>query len=154
MYILYKDSTPRVETGTVTSVTPPVPKFPVTNFMSPQEYVLDMVIKVGNDSVTLQKLPASADIADQGINGNMVITTSRETMNSEVNALRQKSVSVLNSVDYHKKIIQDCDVLLQKLNPEFAEQRQQKQDIDELKARMAEMAGCIKELTAQIKMKG
>lgn len=153
IYILYKDSTPRVETGTVASVTPPVPKFPMTNYMAPQEYVLDLVVKVGNDNISLQKLPANGDIADQGINGSMVITTTREAMNSEVNGLRQKSLSVINSVDYHRKIVQDCDALLQKLNPEFAEQRQQKQDIDELKAQMAEMSGCIKELAAQLKRK-
>lgn len=151
VYILYKDSTPRVEVGSVISTTSPVPKFPVANYMTPQEYVLDVSIKVGDESITLQKLPANGTVADQGLNGSMVITTTREAMNGEVNGLRQKSLSVINSVDYHKKIVQDCDVLLQKLNPEFAEQRQQKQDIDDLKTQMAEMAGYIKELTAQLK---
>lgn len=153
VYILYKDSTPHVEMGSVVNVTPPVPKFPVTNYMSPQEYVIDMTVKVGSDSLTLQKLPANGDVADQGINGSMVITTTREAMNNEVNGLRQKSLSVVNSVDYHRKIVQDCDALLQKLNPEFAEQRQQKRDIDELKSQMAEMAGYIKELASQLKEK-
>lgn len=151
VYVLYKDTTPHVETGTVVSVTPPVPKFPVANFMSPQEFVLDMVVKVGGNNVTLQKLPSNLDVADQGLNGNMVITTTREAMNNEVNALRQKSLAVLNSVDYHKKIIQDCDGLLQKLNPEYAEQRQQKEDIDSLKTQMSEMMASMKELMAQIK---
>nr|DAI58791.1 MAG TPA: hypothetical protein [Crassvirales sp.] len=33
-------------------------------------------------------------------------------MNAEVDSLRQKSLSILNSVDYHKKIVQDCESLL------------------------------------------
>ena len=72
-------------------------------------------------------------------------------MNAEVDSLRQKSLGILNSVDYHKKIVQDCEVLLQRLNPEFAEQKQQKQEIDMLKSQMSEMMSSMKELMAQFK---
>ena len=102
----------------------------------------------------MQKLPANLDVADQGTaNGALVITTSREAMNAEVDSMRQKSISILNSVDYHKKIVQDCEVLLQRLNPEFAEQKQQKQEIDMLKSQMSEMMSGMKELMAQLKSK-
>ena len=74
-------------------------------------------------------------------------------MNAEVDSLRQKSLGFLNSVDYHKKIVQDCEVLLQRLNPEFAEQKQQKQEIDMLKSQMSEMMSSMKELMAQFKSK-
>ena len=43
------------------------------------------------------------------------------------------------------------EVLLQRLNPEFAEQRQQKQEIDALKVQMSEMMLGMKELMAQLK---
>lgn len=152
VYILHKDSTPYVEVGQVVSVSQPTPKFPVTNFMAPQELVVDVVVKINDNNVTLQKLPANLDIADQGTsNGAIVITTSREAMNSEVDSLRQKSLSIINSVDYHKKVVQDCEVLLQRLNPEFAEQKQQKQEIDVLKSQVAEMMSGMKELMAQLK---
>lgn len=92
--------------------------------MQQQELVVDVVVKINGNDVTLQKLPANLDVADQGVNGNLVITTSREAMNSEIDSLRQKSLSIINSVEYHNKIVQDCEILLQRLNPEFAEQRQ------------------------------
>lgn len=152
VYILHKDSTPYIEVGQVVSVSQPVPKFPVTNFMAPQELVVDVVVKINDSNVTLQKLPANLDVADQGTaNGAIVITTSREAMNSEVDSLRQKSLGIINSVDYHKKIVQDCEVLLQRLNPEFAEQRQQKQEIDVLKSQMSEMMSGMRELMARLK---
>lgn len=151
VYILHKESSPYVDVGTVVSVSQPVPKFPMNNFMNQQELVVDVTVKINDSTVTLQKLPANLDIADQGINGNMVITTSREAMNAEVDALRQKSLGILNSVEYHQKIVQDCEVLLQRLNPEFAEQRQQKQEIDTLKAQMSEMMSSMKELMAQLR---
>lgn len=154
IYILHKDATPYVEVGQVVSVSQPQPKFPVTNFMAPQELVVDIVVRVNGNDITLQKLPANLDVADQGTaNGSLVITTSREAMNSEVDSLRQKSLGIINSVDYHKKIVQDCEVLLQRLNPEFAEQKQQKQEIETLKAQMFEMMSGMKELMAQFKPK-
>ena len=74
-------------------------------------------------------------------------------MNTEVTSMRQKSLDILNSIDYHKKVIQDCEILLQRLNPEFAEQKQQKQEIDMLKSQMSEMMSGMKELMAQLKSK-
>lgn len=151
IYILHKDASPYIEIGSVVSVSQPQPKFPVTNFMQPQEMVVDITVRVNENTVTLQKLPANLDVADQGINGNMVITTSREAMNAEIDSLRQKSLSVINSVEYHQKLIQDCEQLLQRLNPEFAEQKQQKQEIDLLKQQMSDMMGSMRELMAQLK---
>lgn len=152
IYILHKDSTPYVEVGHVVSVSQPQPRFPITNFMNPQELVVDVVVRINGNDITLQKLPANLDVADQGsTTGSLVITTSREAMNAEVDSLRQKSLSILNSVDYHQKIVQDCEILLQRLNPEFAEQKQQKQEIDMLKTQMSEMMLGMKELMAQLK---
>ena len=152
LYILHKDATPYIEVGQVVSVSQPLPRYTTNNFMAPQELIVDVVVNVGGNNITLQKLPASLDVADQGTaNGSLFISTSRETMNTEINSLRQKSLDIISSVDYHKKIIQDCEILLQRLNPEFAEQKQQKQEIDNLKSQMSEMMNDMKELMAQIK---
>lgn len=152
LYILHKDSTPYIEVGQVVSVSQPMPRYQTNNFMAPQELVVDVVVSINGNNITLQKLPANLDVADQGsTNGSLFISTSRESMNTEITSLRQKSQDIINSVDYHKKIVQDCEVLLQRLNPEFAEQKQQKQEIDNLKAQMSEMMNGMKELMAQIK---
>lgn len=137
LYILHKDATPYIEIGQVVSVSQPIPRYQTNNFMAPQELVVDVVVNVNGNNITLQKLPANLDVADQGsINGSLFISTSKESMNNEVTSLKQKSQEIINSIDYHKKVIQDCEVLLQRLNPEFAEQKQQKQEIDNLKAQV------------------
>ena len=152
VYILHKDVTPYIEVGQVVSVSQPIPRYQANNFMAPQELVVDVVVNVNGNNITLQKLPASLDVADQGTaNGSLFISTSRESMNTEITSLRQKSQDIINSVDYHKKVVQDCEILLQRLNPEFAEQKQQKKEIDNLKAQMSEMMNGMKELMAQIK---
>ena len=152
VYILHKDATPYVEIGQVVSVSQPMPKYQVNNFMQPQELIVDIGVSINGNNINLQKLPANLDVADQGsINGALFISTTKEAMNTEIASLRQKSQDIINSIDYHKKVIQDCEVLLQSLNPEFAEQQQQKQEIDTLKTQMSEMMNNIKDLMSQLK---
>lgn len=152
IYVLHRDAEPYIEIGQVVSVSQPRPRYPSSNFMSPQETVVDVVISVNGNNITLQSLPANLDVADQGtLNGSLFITTSRDAMNVEVNSMRQKSLDIINSVEHHKKVIQDCELLLQRLNPEFAEQKQQKQEIDMLKSQMSEMMAGMKDLMAQLK---
>lgn len=152
IYILHRDATPYIEIGQVVSVSQPKPRFQTNNYLTPQEQVVDIVVGVNGNNITLQNLPANMDVADQGtINGSLFISTSRDAMNSEVNSMRQKSLDIVNSVEHHKKVIQDCELLLQRLNPEFAEQKQQKQEIDMLKTQMSEIMSGMKDLMAQLK---
>ncbi len=152
LYILHRDATPYVEIGQVVSVSQPRPRYQTNNFIAPQEQVVDVVVGVNGNNITLQNLPANLDVADQGtINGSLFISTSRDAMNTEINSMRQKSLDIINSIEHHKKVIQDCELLLQRLNPEFAEQKQQKQEIDMLKTQVSEMMNGMKELMAQLK---
>ena len=154
LYILHRDTTPYIEIGQVMSVSQPRPKFQTGSYLTPQEQVVDIVVSVNGNNITLQSLPANLDVADQGtINGSLFISTARDAMNTEINSMRQKSLDIINSIDQHKKLVQDCELLLQRLNPEFAEQKQQKQEIDMLKTQMSEIMSGMKELMAQLKQK-
>ena len=80
-YILHKDGTPYVEVGAIAGVSNPVPDGtqPVM-FGQPMKMVVDITVKVGEQTVTFQKIPAGADIADANFpgGGNMVISRSEE----------------------------------------------------------------------------
>lgn len=152
IYILHRDTTPYVEIGQVVSVSQPRPRYQTNSYITPQEQVVDLVVGINGNNITLQSLPANLDVADQGtINGSLFISTTRDAMNTEINSMRQKSLDIISSVEHHKKVIQDCELLLQRLNPEFAEQKQQKQEIDMLKSQMSEMMAGMKDLMAQLK---
>lgn len=154
IYILHRDTTPYIEIGQVISVSQPRPKFQTGSYLTPQEQVVDIVVSVNGNNITLQSLPANLDVSDQGtINGSLFISTARDAMNTEINSMRQKSLDIINSIEQHKKLVQDCELLLQRLNPEFAEQKQQKQEIDMLKTQMSEIMSGMKELMAQLKQK-
>lgn len=149
-YILHKDGTPFVETGSVVGVSAPVPEAAQQPMMfgQPMRMVVDITVKVGEQTVTFQKIPAGADIADANFpgGGNMVISGSRESMNAEVTAMRTRSQEILKSIDYHRTMVESCNRMMETLNPELAERQRQdaenkalRQEISELKAMMAEL---------------
>ena len=139
-----------MEIGSIVSVSMPMPKYQVPPVVGQaQEMVVDLVVKVNNVDTTYQKLPATADIADFGMSG-VVISTSRDAMNAEVMSLKNKSIDAINSVDFHKGVIEGCDVILAGLNPEFAERQQQQAEINDLKAQMAELIKINKDLMSRL----
>lgn len=149
LYILHKEANPFIEYGPVVRVSAPKPKYPVsvpTGQFPQVEMVVDVVASIGGQETTFQNLPAGVDIADFGQNGNIVVSCSRDAMNSEVSAMRQKSVEAINSIDWHKSVIAGCDKMLSSLNPEFAAKQQQEQEIAALKQQMAEMGRNMSDL--------
>lgn len=148
IFILHKGDTPSIEIGNVTNQPMPRPKYQLpATFGQPQELVVDLVVKVGDRTVNYNSLPAQLDIADSSSNGeSIVISDSRDAMNAEILNLKQKSTDIVNSVEFHKGLIDEYEKVLAQLNPELAEKQEQKQELDTLRAQMAEMSRSISAL--------
>lgn len=152
VYIFHKGNNPSLEMGAVTNISIPKPKYPMSpNFGQPQEMVVDITVKINDYVVNYNSLPANLDIADSYSNGeNIVISDSREAMNSEILSFKQKSIDAINSIDTHKGIIKECDLILNHLNPEYAEKKQQQDEMASLKSQMAEMTKSLSALTEMV----
>lgn len=152
IYILHKESNPYIETGSVVRVSAPMPKYPVPQtFGQPQEMTVDVVARVNGSEVTLQKLPASGEIATTTSGGMVTIASSRDAMNAEVSAMKQKSTDILASIDYHRGMVDGCDRLLMQLNPEFAEKQRQQEEITLLKSQMGDLTRSMTALMEMMK---
>ena len=148
IFILHKGDTPSIEIGNVTNQPMPRPKYQLpATFGQPQELVVDLVVQIGDRTVNYNSLPAQLDIADSSSNGeSIVISDSRDAMNAEILNLKQKSTDIVNSVEFHKGLIDEYEKALAQLNPELAEKQEQKQELDTLRAQMAEMSRSISAL--------
>ena len=153
IYVFHKGDNPRLETGYVVNQPIPKPKYQIPNaFGQPQELVVDLVIKLNDTTVNMNAIPAQLDIADSYSNGeNLVISDSREAMNSEILSLKQKSIDIINSAPYHKSLINTYDKLLSDFNPEMAEKQAQQKEISELRAQMDEMSRNMALLIKELK---
>ena len=138
VFILHKTNPMRFETGYVTNQPVPKPKYSIPQtFGQPQEFVVDLVVKVGDNTINLNSIPANLDIADSYSGGeNIVISTSREAINAEVLSTKQKSVDELGKRKYHENTIAQCDEILKVINPEYAEKQNQKEEINSMKSQL------------------
>jgi len=156
IYVLHKGDNPRLETGYVVNQPIPKPKYQMPhNFGQPQEMIVDLVVKLNDSSMNLNAIPANLDIADSYSNGeSIVISDSREAMNSEIISLKQKSVDIINSRPYHESLVSQYEKLLSDFNPEMAEKQAQQQEISSLRNQMNEMSKNMALLLEQLKQGG
>lgn len=145
LFILHRD-TAVLDKGSIVSVSSPVPNYtkPAV-YGQPQEFIVDLVVKINNQDISFKGIPANRDVAEfKG--DSTIISCSKEAMNAEILSLKQQSSTVLDSIDYHKDIVKKCDTILHDLNPEFAEKQKQQLEINSLKSQMGEMSKNIAEL--------
>lgn len=147
LFVLNKQGSPSLEIGTVVSVTAPMPQ--LSSIGQPTMYTVDVTARINDQNITYQKLPANTDVADFAGNGNVVIACSRESMNSELQAMRQRSVDVVKSVDYHNGMIKAIDKIIQDLNPEEAEKLALQKEVTDLKGQMFQMSQSVNALLEQ-----
>ena len=147
LFVLDKQGSPSLEIGTVVSVTAPMPQ--LSSIGQPTMYTVDVTARINDKNVTYQKLPANMDVADFAGNGNVVVACSRESMNSKLQAMGQRSVDVVKSVDYHNGMIQAVDKRIQGLNPEEAEKLALQKEVTDLKGQMLQMSQSVNSLLEQ-----
>ena len=155
IYVLHKGDNTRLETGYVVNQPIPRAKYQIPHsFGQPQEMIVDLVVKLNDMTVNYNSLPAQADISDSYSNGeNIVISDSRDAMNAEIMSSKQKSIDVINSVSYHKSLIEKYDKLLSDFNPEVAEKQAQQQEMATMREKMDEITRTMALLVEQIQSK-
>lgn len=150
LYILHKSApTPFVEAGSVENTSnvmmgyyPSMPNMPI-----------NISVRTGEKVTPYQNLPPNAEVADATNNATgetITIACTKEALNAEIQALKQKSIDAINSVDWHKQRITACDNLLQQLNPEEKEKAQREQEMADMRKQMELMAKTIEQLNAKL----
>ena len=126
--------------GQVVSVSNPQPKYnqfgTAPTFTAQPEMVVDVKVKVGEDTMEFKQLNANMNIANSG---NVVVSDSKEAMSAEVEGLLRTSKQIIESIPFHEKVITSCDAILRELNPQFAKEKEQEEKIGQLEARMGYM---------------
>lgn len=127
VYIIDKSNGVKLETGKVTNVSLPVPRY--SNSYS--DLVVDVTVDMNGEITNFQKIPANAEIAD--FKDTIIISCNKYILTDEIESIKQKCKDIINSVDYNRRVISECDQALQKLNPDIAENR--KRDMENLALR-------------------
>lgn len=159
VYFFYKDNSPRLDIGQVTSEPELRQKYPVPNqgqsFIpqfqpQQQEQVVDMTVRILEKIQPVKGLCPTADIQDCG-NG-LLVSCSRDAINAEVMAYKQMSDTALSedTLAIHKQIVKNCSDILTQLNPEVAERQRIEAENKELKKELSEMKSMLSTLLDQL----
>lgn len=139
LYILRKGEKPELRIGTVTAVTDPVPKFGQTPIYGQQmATTVDISVKVDGTSLKFEKLDSGAAIMTYP-NENTVVASSREAMAGEVEATIRNSRQIIDSIPYHRSVLESCDGMLRELNPQFAKEKEQEEKLGALEGKVTSM---------------
>lgn len=143
VYILDKQDLSFVQ-GKVQSVS--FPHMDNTNPSMMGKTVIDVVIDAGGKSATYS-MPENMSIVYAG---NLVLSTDKEGISREVEAMKSNAEQAIAGIDRQKMIVEKSTKLLTELNPAFKEKQENEQRLTKIESSIAEMkemfAGFMKEL--------
>lgn len=149
IYILNKTANgAELKIGTVESFSNPQPKYGAQmSVYGQQESTIDIKAKCGEELFDLKQLLTSQSITS--CNG-LVVSDNKEAMSAEVEAMQRTSRQIIDSVDYHQGIVDQCDVMLRELNPQFAKEKEQEEKIGILENKMGSIEGTLSNIQAML----
>ena len=149
-YVLRRGEKPVLEVGIVKSKTPPRAKFPTQtpNVMTgmQMQQVIDVVATINGKDETFSEIPINVEIAARG---NDTFSGSREAMLQAVDAMLQTSKKALEQIPFHKSVIVESEKMLEVLNPQYAENKQNARVIQSLQEKQKAQDQQLAEMKAQ-----
>lgn len=148
-YVLDKSGEPTLKIGQVISVSNPQPKFSYQpgQFNPQLETTVDVKVKMPDGEAEFKQLPSNGQIANSD---NLVVAESREAMSAEIEAMLRHSKEVLESKEYHEKVVTNCEQMLGVLNPQIAKEKAQEQRIGNLEADVSGMKGTLSNIETML----
>lgn len=150
VYILDKQNVTFTQ-GKVISVS--LPRMSMNNSvgMSPQVTPALMLVDVTIESdgrTATYSIPENLAVTYAG---NMVLSTDREGISREVEALKATAEQVINSVEHQKEILSKTTALLSDLNPAYREKKETDERFTRIEDDMSEMKNMVKDLLNKLK---
>ena len=149
IYVLDKKDSPVLKKGIIETVSPQRSRTG-SFYGQPMDMIVDIRVNIDGTSQEFKNIPANLSIVNDG---NIVISETKEAMSTEVDSMLSISKQILESVDYHKDVIEKCEQILKDLNPQFAKDKLQEEKINSLESRIGGVEntlGDIKDILSKV----
>ena len=113
LYVLDLNNNPKVLSGPIESVSIPRPKY--NTFNPSMEMIVDIVANIAGERREFKGVP-NTSIANFG-DAAFIIAENKDALNSYITSMLQNSKTILNSMEKHKKLVEDYEAALSELNP-------------------------------------
>lgn len=111
------------------------------------QMVVDVTIEAGGKTATYT-IPESLSVTYAG---NIVLSTDREGIAREVEALKSSAEQVLLSVEKQKEIVDKTTALLAELNPVYKEKKENEERFTKIESSVAEMKTMLSNFIKEFK---
>lgn len=150
VYILQKGEGLKAAQGKTVNVSQPYFQTPslgqVTTNQTTQR-VIDVTVESEGKTNTYS-IPETLSVTYAN---NLVLSTDREGILRDVEAMKNQSEEVLRSVDKHQLIISSCEKILEEWNPAFAEKREQEKRISGLETEVKGLSKMLADFINEFK---
>lgn len=148
VYLLDK-GTVKATTGKIINVSQPHFSTPQTgaNFTPSTQMYVDVTVEIDGRTQTYS-IPETLTIT---YTGNSVLSTDKDGILREAEALKSRSETALKEVDKHKETITLCDTLLSEWNPVFADKKKQEERINGLEEEVRGLGAMLKDFINDFK---
>ncbi len=135
--------------GKVISASAPRYDAPRFNAQAPMPTgtVVDITIDAEGQTRTYT-IPESSSVTYAG---QLVLSTDKDGILREVEALKSASEEALSKVDRHRTIVENCNTLIEELNPAFAEKREQDRRIEGIENEVRNISQQLREFIKEFK---
>lgn len=118
-----------------------------TNFTPSTQMYVDATIEADGRTQTYS-IPETLGITYAG---NYVLSTDKDGILRETEALKSRSETALKETDRHKETIALCDALLSEWNPVFADKKKQEERINGLEEEVRGLGAMLKDFINDFK---
>lgn len=130
IYLLDKTSTPDFKIGEIIGVSYPK----VNPYNVGVQNTVDIKVKVDGEVQEFNSIPSINSVVSYN-GGKIIISESKQGIQTEVENILQNSKQVLNNIDTYKQNIQNCEEILKQLNPQFAIDKERDERLTSLENR-------------------
>ena len=130
IYLLDKTSTPDYKVGEIVGVS--YPKMNPYN-VGPQNTV-DLKVKIDGEIQEFNSIPSINSVVSYN-SGKIIISESKQGIQTEVENILQNSKQILSNIDTYKQNVIDCENILKQLNPQFAIDKERDERLSSLENR-------------------
>lgn len=143
VHTLDTNTVPKYELGKVVAVSEPryLPSQP-GQYQAMQTRVVDLTVELTGETKTYT-VPESQNVAKaMGI----TLSTSIDPIMNELNAIKNTSQDIINSVDAHRAKIEACESILEDINPAFKQTREQDRKIAGIENKVNDLTDSFEDL--------
>jgi len=149
VYLLHrKDNEIKVTTGKVTAVSLPRIQVP-QQFVPAQTQQLVVDVTIDDEGITKSyTIPETHTTTYAG--NDLVLSTTKDGILREVEAMKASAEEVLASVDKNKAVVSSCDKILTEWNPVFKEKKETEERFGKIENALSDMSNILKAISDKV----